>query len=111
MTAMPMPTSSSSEAGGSATAGPITPRMQAQAPMSILHTACPILIVDHRTGLLRVALLPGASYDHIQRRKRKIHFRFTYFQRRREGYDVLICLLYTSPSPRDRQKSRMPSSA
>ena len=26
------------------------------------------------------------------------------------GFDV-ICLLYTSPSPRDRQKSRMPSSA
>ena len=25
--------------------------------------------------------------------------------------DVMICLLYTSPSPRDRQKSRMPSSA
>ena len=24
---------------------------------------------------------------------------------------VLVCLLYTSPSPRDRQKSRMPSSA
>ena len=40
-----------------------------------------------------------------------------------KGYDILfsnqikinhrvdICLLYTSPSPRDRQKSRMPSSA
>ena len=27
------------------------------------------------------------------------------------GYDILSCLLYTSPSPRDRQKSRMPSSA
>ena len=27
----------------------------------------------------------------------------------RDGYK--ICLLYTSPSPRDRQKSRMPSSA
>ena len=27
-----------------------------------------------------------------------------------EGLDY-ICLLYTSPSPRDRQKSRMPSSA
>ena len=30
------------------------------------------------------------------------------------GYDLDlfdICLLYTSPSPRDRQKSRMPSSA
>ena len=26
-------------------------------------------------------------------------------------HDALTCLLYTSPSPRDRQKSRMPSSA
>ena len=25
--------------------------------------------------------------------------------------NIWICLLYTSPSPRDRQKSRMPSSA
>ena len=28
-----------------------------------------------------------------------------------EGEEAWICLLYTSPSPRDRQKSRMPSSA
>ena len=27
------------------------------------------------------------------------------------GDEVFVCLLYTSPSPRDRQKSRMPSSA
>ena len=30
------------------------------------------------------------------------------------GFDIHVltsCLLYTSPSPRDRQKSRMPSSA
>ena len=27
------------------------------------------------------------------------------------GVPVITCLLYTSPSPRDRQKSRMPSSA
>ena len=27
------------------------------------------------------------------------------------AFTVSICLLYTSPSPRDRQKSRMPSSA
>ena len=27
------------------------------------------------------------------------------------GYRYYSCLLYTSPSPRDRQKSRMPSSA
>ena len=26
-------------------------------------------------------------------------------------YGIPTCLLYTSPSPRDRQKSRMPSSA
>ena len=30
---------------------------------------------------------------------------------RQQGIDALTCLLYTSPSPRDRQKSRMPSSA
>ena len=28
-----------------------------------------------------------------------------------EGERVQICLLYTSPSPRDRTRSRMPSSA
>ena len=28
-----------------------------------------------------------------------------------EGKPTKVCLLYTSPSPRDRQKSRMPSSA
>ena len=26
-------------------------------------------------------------------------------------FKIMVCLLYTSPSPRDRQKSRMPSSA
>ena len=30
---------------------------------------------------------------------------------RRKSYCARSCLLYTSPSPRDRQKSRMPSSA
>jgi hypothetical protein len=30
---------------------------------------------------------------------------------KKHGDKVYICLLYTSPSPRDRQKSRMPSSA
>ena len=38
------------------------------------------------------------------------------FQALKERYLALVeeaknCLLYTSPSPRDRQKSRMPSSA
>ena len=29
----------------------------------------------------------------------------------KSGCGLVTCLLYTSPSPRDRQKSRMPSSA
>ena len=33
------------------------------------------------------------------------------YQMERFAGDLAICLLYTSPSPRDRQKSRMPSSA
>ena len=28
-----------------------------------------------------------------------------------QAENISLCLLYTSPSPRDRQKSRMPSSA
>ena len=39
---------------------------------------------------------------------------FTPSTKATEGHDINIsydCLLYTSPSPRDRQKSRMPSSA
>ena len=30
---------------------------------------------------------------------------------KQQGHSIDCCLLYTSPSPRDRQKSRMPSSA
>src|SRR5674476_213970 len=36
--------------------------------------------------------------------------RFTWQLAVQIGVDI-VCLLYTSPSPRDRQKSRMPSSA
>ena len=36
-----------------------------------------------------------------------------YARRKRKNYDFILtsCLLYTSPSPRDRTRSRMPSSA
>ena len=33
------------------------------------------------------------------------------FLSKHENYAAKICLLYTSPSPRDRTRSRMPSSA
>ena len=36
---------------------------------------------------------------------------FTKLGRNPSDAELYICLLYTSPSPRDRQKSRMPSSA
>ena len=39
-------------------------------------------------------------------------FDFGYFGTGDEGYaQYMTCLLYTSPSPRDRTRSRMPSSA
>ena len=39
------------------------------------------------------------------------HFQVKAYGGKNEDRWVDICLLYTSPSPRDRQKSRMPSSA
>ena len=47
--------------------------------------------------------------EFIQATRLDVHDRLTNFlEFNNEGYN---CLLYTSPSPRDRQKSRMPSSA
>ena len=40
-----------------------------------------------------------------------INKHFEYSRLIEDIVDVQACLLYTSPSPRDRQKSRMPSSA
>ena len=50
----------------------------------------------------KVLMLPPVEQYLIQKEKRLF-----------KGYEEYndICLLYTSPSPRDRQKSRMPSSA
>ena len=49
----------------------------------------------------------GASPPAIENR-RKAALRFT---RLHNGIETWACLLYTSPSPRDRTRSRMPSSA
>ena len=43
--------------------------------------------------------------------KTQMDAKWTLFQEALEQHDAVSCLLYTSPSPRDRQKSRMPSSA
>ena len=50
-------------------------------------------------------ILEGASQE-----QREIAERYTDLIKR-VAEENKVCLLYTSPSPRDRQKSRMPSSA
>ena len=50
---------------------------------------------------------PALLHGFLVRKSEKTHGT----GRRIEGYLQEGCLLYTSPSPRDRQKSRMPSSA
>ena len=54
------------------------------------------------TQMLSNALGYEMSYDHPSRIMDEIAGQLQ---------NALLCLLYTSPSPRDRQKSRMPSSA
>ena len=55
----------------------------------------------------------GGSYGHYWSVKYDMHTKERKYDVR--GVSIIknsmICLLYTSPSPRDRQKSRMPSSA
>ena len=66
----------------------------------------------------------GLSFDYGQRHKKELHsasiiakhfdieeFKLIKLDLSLWGGSSLTCLLYTSPSPRDRQKSRMPSSA
>ena len=48
----------------------------------------------------------GDKYSRISNFIKKGEFKF-----KEESIKDTLCLLYTSPSPRDRQKSRMPSSA
>ena len=51
-------------------------------------------------------------YQNIEKRLDEGAKRFTRIELLIIGlYAGMACLLYTSPSPRDRQKSRMPSSA
>eukprot|EP01017_Pseudomicrothorax_dubius_P009120 TRINITY_DN13050_c0_g1_i2.p1 TRINITY_DN13050_c0_g1~~TRINITY_DN13050_c0_g1_i2.p1 ORF type:complete len:206 (+),score=34.03 TRINITY_DN13050_c0_g1_i2:41-658(+) len=44
-------------------------------------------------------------------RRKNLHLADIVNEMNKTVADILACLLYTSPSPRDRQKSRMPSSA
>ena len=62
--------------------------------------------------LLATAAVAFFTYTIVQRMKRSDNPTEEYFTGGRAlTWPVVACLLYTSPSPRDRQKSRMPSSA
>ena len=50
---------------------------------------------------IKLVQVPSVQLEHLTAVEAEV------VRRRRD----VICLLYTSPSPRDRQKSRMPSSA
>ena len=56
--------------------------------------------------------LPGfANWFKMQYQEELAHAdKFFHYVLERDG-EVKLCLLYTSPSPRDRTRSRMPSSA
>ena len=66
----------------------------------------------------RIALGPRATTEQVEQMRDALHLneplvvQYGLFMRDLAKGDLGIsCLLYTSPSPRDRQKSRMPSSA
>ena len=66
-------------------------------------TTTEFYIIRFLLGAAEAGFLPGVLY-----------YLTTWYPTYRRGRIIalfMICLLYTSPSPRDRQKSRMPSSA
>ena len=66
--------------------------------------------------IFAAAIVPTIKFQIERDREEELIHRGTQYSRAIRGYykkcgRYPVCLLYTSPSPRDRQKSRMPSSA
>ena len=78
-----------------------------------------------RIGILGVGALGGLFLHRLSEVESELHLLtrsptkdalderglMVHYDGRPDILEVVPCLLYTSPSPRDRQKSRMPSSA
>ena len=74
----------------------------------------PFHIDGHRLFInasIGISLFPGDALSAEQLLRNADSALFKAKSAGRDGYALYTCLLYTSPSPRDRQKSRMPSSA
>ena len=73
----------------------------------ILHNGKGILAADESTGTMKKRL---DSVNVQSNEKNRLIFRETLFSSN-SMKECIGCLLYTSPSPRDQEASRMPSSA
>ena len=78
---------------------------EVDSPEDVIHKmqTDPAMRYESKEQMLQLAV------DTIERAYKPLAEWFTVFPK--SPCKVLPCLLYTSPSPRDRQKSRMPSSA
>ena len=75
----------------------------------------PGMIIDHLNALWVVAKTQhvkpgkGGAFNQVEMKNLKSNSKLN--ERFRASEQVESCLLYTSPSPRDMRRSRMPSSA
>ena len=69
-----------------------------------MHGGCLAALCDHCLGVVLYPVMPPGSWAATT------EFKVNYLKPVSGGI-CRACLLYTSPSPRDRQKSRMPASA
>ena len=61
---------------------------------------------DIKMNLVRIVKSNKFLYEQSYESLRNFYYSSSYFEE-----EIKYCLLYTSPSPRDRTRSRMPSSA
>ena len=89
------------EPGVSSTQSIVVPREQKPVPINLRPSDLAIYKVERGDTLWGIARKNGVALSKLLDANPNLN----------QSGRLSICLLYTSPSPRDRQKSRMPSSA